>query len=231
MAMSDSMLSEGLSQDFETALSSHYAYEDALSRMEVRNARSALWIVILSGIIGLAALGAFAAWLIKRLKRTQKEKAKMQLLHQDEISKKEKEIEFLRGKFGEAFLSRYSELERMARIRFELPKGEEDGKSAATAEKFLKDFSLNGEKTGVLENAVNEYTDGALARLRASFPTLKGADYLLFAYAALGFSHQAMAVLLGEEKIEAVYNRKARLKTRIRNSELPDKAALLAVLG
>ena len=48
-------------------------------------------------------------------------------------------------------------------------------------------------------------------------PNLKEADYLLFLYTTLGFSITAIALFLNEEKVDAVYNRKARLKNKIRN--------------
>lgn len=55
-----------------------------------------------------------------------------------------------------------------------------------------------------------------ISRFKAAFPDLKDADYKLFLFLTLGFSIPAITLLLREDKIEAVYNRKARLKTKIK---------------
>ncbi len=79
---------------------------------------------------------------------------------------------------------------------------------------MITDFA--NEKTETLEGVVNEYYDNAISELKQELPKLKEADYLLFIYSVLGFSSDAIAMLLKEEKTDSVYERKRRLKAKIK---------------
>ena len=68
-----------------------------------------------------------------------------------------------------------------------------------------------------METFANEHNSNIITSFKADLPNLKEADYLLFLYTTLGFSITAIALFLNEEKGDAVYNRKARLKNKIRN--------------
>lgn len=60
-------------------------------------------------------------------------------------------------------------------------------------------------------------------------PKLRDADLLLFEYIAVGFSPIAICVLMNE-KIENIYNKKSRLKSKIQNSLSPRKSEILGLL-
>ena len=80
-----------------------------------------------------------------------------------------------------------------------------------------------------LEDSLNESGDQVMARLRAAFPQWKEEDFLLYMFAAAGFSSTTISTLLEKDK-PYVYNRFYRLKERIRNSESEDKSFLLSQL-
>lgn len=84
---------------------------------------------------------------------------------------------------------------------------------------------MSDERIAELEDTLNTNDVNIIAFLREELPKLKEADYRLFIYSALGFSNSAIALLLKEDKIESIYNRKARLKTKIKklNSSRKDK--------
>ena len=84
-------------------------------------------------------------------------------------------------------------------------------------EKLIKQFSSNSQKIAELETFANEHYSNIITSFKTDLPNLKDADYLLFLYTTLGFSITAIALFLNEEKVDAVYNRKARLKNKIRN--------------
>lgn len=56
-----------------------------------------------------------------------------------------------------------------------------------------------------------------ILHLKKDFPKLKEEDYRLFLYLMFGFSARSISLFMGE-KIEVVYNRKSRLKSKIKNS-------------
>ena len=90
-------------------------------------------------------------------------------------------------------------------------------KISAEIEKLVNQFSSDSQKIAELETFANEHYSNIITSFKTDLPNLKEADYLLFLYTTLGFSITAIALFLNEEKVDAVYNRKARLKNKIRN--------------
>ena len=90
-------------------------------------------------------------------------------------------------------------------------------KISVEIEKLIKQFSSDSQKIAELETFANEHYSNIITSFKSDLPNLKEADYLLFLYTTLGFSITAIALFLNEEKVDAVYNRKARLKNKIRN--------------
>ena len=72
-----------------------------------------------------------------------------------------------------------------------------------------------------LERNADRFHGGLMSRFRSEMPGLKENDYLLMLFSTLGFSMAAITLLLKEDKIEAVYNRKSRLKSRIKRRNPP----------
>ncbi len=68
-----------------------------------------------------------------------------------------------------------------------------------------------------LEQALNESADNVMVLLREAFPKWKEEDFLLYLFAASGFSSTTISTLLGKDK-PYVYNRLYRLKERIRTA-------------
>ena len=68
-----------------------------------------------------------------------------------------------------------------------------------------------------LEQALNESADNVMVQLRAAFPKWKEEDFLLYLFAASGFSSTTISTLLGKDK-PYVYNRLYRLKERIKST-------------
>ena len=81
-----------------------------------------------------------------------------------------------------------------------------------------------------LEELLDENSDGVMTKLREEFPNWKEEDFLLYSFAASGFSSTTISTLMGNEK-SVIYNRIWRLKGRLSNSESPLKEFFLSCLG
>ena len=68
-----------------------------------------------------------------------------------------------------------------------------------------------------LEQALNESADNVMLKLREAFPKWKEEDFLLYLFAASGFSSTTISTLLEKDK-PYVYNRLYRLKERIKSA-------------
>jgi hypothetical protein len=80
-----------------------------------------------------------------------------------------------------------------------------------------------------LEQALNESSDNVMAKLREAFPKWKEEDFLLFLFAASGFSSTTISTLLEKDK-PYVYNRLYRLKERIKVSSPKERELFLDCL-
>ena len=81
-----------------------------------------------------------------------------------------------------------------------------------------------------LEEILDADCDGVMTKLRDEFPSWKEEDFLLYSFAASGFSSTTISTLMGKEK-SVIYNRIWRLKGRISNSDSPLKEFFLSCLG
>lgn len=88
--------------------------------------------------------------------------------------------------------------------------------------------ALTGNELGAkeLESYVNRYTDNLISQVREHYPNLKGNDIKLLLYCILGLSTRTICILIGE-KAEIVYNRKSRLKAKIKEADTPCRDVLL----
>ena len=68
-----------------------------------------------------------------------------------------------------------------------------------------------------LEQSLNESADNVMVKLREAFPKWKEEDFLLYLFAASGFSSTTISTLLEKDK-PYVYNRLYRLKERIKSA-------------
>ena len=81
-----------------------------------------------------------------------------------------------------------------------------------------------------LEQSLNSRYSDVMTHLRTSFPSWKEEDFLLYCFAASGFSSTTISTLLEKDK-PYVYNRIYRIKERIKNSDTTDKELFLSLLA
>lgn len=79
-----------------------------------------------------------------------------------------------------------------------------------------------------MEQAVNDCRDNLLVVVKDKYPDMKPEDYQLLVYLASGLSTRTISLLL-DEKIEVIYKRKSRLKTRLKEIVAPGYPDILSV--
>ncbi len=91
------------------------------------------------------------------------------------------------------------------------------GKIIIELKNIVKGFS---EDTNMLNEHIacaDSCTDGLYSVFIKDMPTLKREDHLLFLYQTMGFSPRSIALFLNKN-LDVVYNRKSRLKAKIKKS-------------
>lgn len=81
---------------------------------------------------------------------------------------------------------------------------------------MIEDLSIESDKISNLEKQVNDSHGGLMSDFRKDVEGLKEIDYRLYLFCVLGLSTATISLLLKEDKIGAVYNRKRRLKDKIK---------------
>lgn len=83
--------------------------------------------------------------------------------------------------------------------------------------KQIQKLTMDTDNIIELEKIINTYLDNLIINFKNDMPNLKESDYNLYVYSVLGFSARAISLFINE-KIEIVYNRKSRLRAKIKSS-------------
>ena len=141
----------------------------------------------------------------------------------DELTSMQKRIDYL---FGEQFAT----LDRLVNTYLD----HEGSKRNSTAilhelEQQISEFS-SAKKIRQLEQAINETKQQIVARLREQIPNIRETEIHLFLYLCAGFSLRTISLLMND-KLENIYNKKSRFKSKIQRFDTPDKEDFLRVIS
>ena len=223
----EDVLESSLSQNFATTISLYYKKENALVEEELQKTKFSRFFII-----------AFFALLITLFiirYRKQQEKLNKNLIIaqnlQDIINFKNNNLEEANKTIKELINTKFDIINNLCVKYFE-------NKTSLKAKKLISDEVDNlikelssNKQIKELELQVDKYLDNIVHDLKNDLPHLKPQDYNLFLYSILGFSTTAITLLLGEEKNDAVYNRKARLKNKIKLLESNKQGRYLPFLN
>ncbi|WP_307756511.1 hypothetical protein [uncultured Alistipes sp.] len=95
--------------------------------------------------------------------------------------------------------------------------------------KAINDLGQDKKTKAGLEQIVNACNDNVMIKLREQLPQMKEADLELLCYLFAGFSYRTISIFT-QEKVENIYNRKSRLRSRIANSDAPDRDLFLKMI-
>jgi tetratricopeptide (TPR) repeat protein len=108
---------------------------------------------------------------------------------------------------------------------------ENDGKRTAKEIKaFIKDVFLNKNTIENIVKTINRHTDNLIKKFYLCYPKLKEDEYRLYIFSVAGLSASALSLIFDESK-EVIYNRKSRLKAKIKNSGLSECEIFLSYLN
>lgn len=227
MVRNDSALVNSLSQGFGAELSDYYDYETRIKDLELKNVKMFNWIVIIIAILIVAMVLILIVWMRKR--HNQNIEKNLNIAHnlREILALREAQYLNAQNEILKLLSSRFIIFDSLFASYYEskVAKGLRK-RISEEVEKLIFDL-MTEERLSEFEDLLNKNGHGIVALLKKDLPDLKDADYRLFIYSALGFSNIAIALFLDEDKIEAVYNRKARLKAKIKKSDSVNKDLFL----
>ena len=205
--------------------------ELALHRERIQNERMMWILIVVCGLfVGLWCAQSFRRRMQDKLMRQESlvkdaESLRSDFLYQVEINKN------ISGSLRDLFRHEYTVVDRLCSAYYESGDSKYDKQRVVReVEGIINKLSRDTSHLQQLQVHADRYTDGLCTAFRKDFPKLKEPDYRLFLYLVLGFSARSISLLLSE-KIDVIYNRKSRLKAKIKDSDAEDKKKYLAIFG
>lgn len=207
--------------------------ERALETERTKTIKFRTYFVISLLLLLIGILTALTVYFLRRQRKKEEENLSL-VLQLREILERMGIAEESHEKTVRSLLaSKYSLLNQLSRIIYETPQTVKARRRMSdTIEKIISDFSDDSSaKYGELVTLVDELFDGVVSRFRDDFPSLRKADYGLFLYSILGFSASTISIFLKEDNVISVYERKRRLRNKIKNSNVPSRTLYLEFLN
>lgn len=223
----DSVLATVLQNNVADALTNYEQTKQKLHRERIKNERL-LWTLI----VAIVLISSFTVIYMLRKNLQEKERQqeaiinnaesiKADLLHQIETNA------IVSSSIKELFRQNYSLVNNLCATYYESSSEKSEKKRIITeVEKIVHEFSDDKKTLNELREYADKYTNGSYSAFRKDFPGLKEDEYRMFLYIMLGFSARSISLFL-RNKIDIIYNHKARLKTRIKNSSAARKMEYL----
>lgn len=171
------------------------------------------------GLVLLLAAAGIIAWLRQRLKLQSFQNEALMA----EASGLKNQIDASRGNVCRLETKLHGLLEKRFALIDSLCQTYYESQGTKTERKAIIDKvkseieSVRTDSFAEMEQAVNDCRDNILVRVKAARPDIRTEDYQLLVYLASGLSTRTISLLLGES-VDAIYKRKSRLKSRLRES-------------
>ncbi len=230
MMQNDSVLENSLNQGFSHSLADYYYYENQIQEFKLKNERrnSAFVIFILCLLILIIIF--CGVWLINKQKRTVKRNITIAENLNDILSLRDTDLKIAQEHLRELLSSKYAEFNELCTAYYENQSTNSLKKRISNEVEALINSFSSIEKLKEFESIIDKNCSQLMSSLKNDLPNLKDADYRLFIYCLFGFSNSAISLFLKEDNLESVYNRKARLKTKIKKLSSIKKDIYLSYL-
>lgn len=185
------------------------------------------WIIAGAGVLTIAVIALIAQIYARRMERIRREN----LAIKSELSNAMHSNDELNGKIDRLFGERLDALNKICNEYFE-KKDAETESVRLTVYNEVENIIMSlrsREAIATIEETVNTYRNGIMARLREQVPQLSAADIMTVTYLYAGFSPKAVCIFT-DSKIKNFYNRRQRLRDKIANSGAADRDEFLSYL-
>lgn len=115
-------------------------------------------------------------------------------------------------------------------VNQKLPHGIREKKILSDLEKIWSTYYMDEHYIAELEKQVDKIYDNLMSDLQREIPNLRIVDRRLYLYLVLQLSYSVIMILMKEDKVTNVYNRRRHLKERIINSKSPFADRFLSLI-
>lgn len=206
-----------MSHNLTTSIAEYYNLNKKIDEAEIQSTRIMNWAVIISSMSIILIL-VMVGWYVYNI-QNKKISAKVLLANQlqEELSKSKQDNTNSTDIIKSLMSTQYELLEELSSIVLRNNDTKVARKKIAdTVTRIIEEFSIRSDKIVALENKVDSLYNNLMSDFKIDLPNLKEVDYRLFLFSVLGLSNATISLFLKEDKIDAVYNRKRRLKDKIK---------------
>lgn len=230
-SVADQSFRIGVSHSLSSSLSDYFEIDRRAVKAELNASKTTLLVIGLLSFVIIAILSVSIGLLIRSNRQKHEESIRFaeSLRLEMEIQRKNA----LKDEEDKRLLltDNFQVLEDFGRIMMETPDSKKALKKAAEAvSRLLDELSGWGDRTKELARKVDMTYDNLLSDFWKDMPSLKEADYLLYLYSILNVSIPTISIILKESKIESIYNRKRRLKDKIKLLDITKRERYLKYL-
>lgn len=206
-----------VSHNLTTSIAGYFEERNTIDEIELRTSRLKNCLILLIAFFLISVIVGVSIYIYRWQKRKIAESVLFADQLRDELKRAEQEHCLSTGVLKSLGEVKYDMLEQLCAIAYY------SNDSAYTRKKItenvnrlLSEFSITGERMTEVEMQIDATHGHIMSDLRKDLPELKEADYRLFLFTILELSPASISLLLKEKKVDAVYNRKRRLKNKIK---------------
>ncbi|MDE6670374.1 MAG: hypothetical protein K2K26_11925 [Muribaculaceae bacterium] len=230
--VTNDILRSAMKQELTTALAEYFEFDKKLNNAKLKASRIKIWLIVTVSLLILSIW----FYITNSIRRRQKQEIATKVLFAEQL---QEALEQSRNENSASFqiiktllASKYELFEELSEIliRYNDTKIARR-KIADRVTELIDSLSIKGDKIKELEKQVNELYNNLYSDFKNDLPGLKEADYLLYLFSVLSLSSTSISLLLKEDKVDAVYNRKRRLKDKIKQLEAPKRDRYMSYLS
>jgi len=218
-----------VSHNLTSSLAEYYALNKELDESKIHSSRVTTWIITMSLILVILLMSVLGWQIYNYQNRKISEKVLLANQLQEDLENSKHANSSATSVIKSLMSTKYELLEELSLIVLRNNDTKVARKKIADAvTRLIEDFSIHSEKIVLLEKKVDSLYDNLMSEFKKDLPNLKEVDYRLFLFSVLGLSNATISLFLKEDKIDAVYNRKRRLKDKLKQLGSPKSERYLA---
>ena len=225
----DSIIGLNINQNLSGTL---YEYHEYRLKSEIERkhlANIVAWLIGCGAFILIFGVCYFAyRYIVKQRKIVNRNVEIAENLKEILVDKEKETDKIILSMLGE----RFDVLDNLCKLMYETPnKTQAKRKISQEVESMIRQCSQDQKRIKELEQYADTHYGNIVSDFRRDLPTLIPNDYLLFMYSLYGFSSSAIALFLELDNVSGVYDRRKRLKNKIKTIGGKNKDRYLAVLA
>ncbi|MDE6581596.1 MAG: hypothetical protein K2K47_03600 [Duncaniella sp.] len=208
---------ENTSNSLTTSLTEYFDIKDKHQDSLIQASRLKNWIILIIAVFLISVVVFVSFLLLIKQKRKIEEKVVFAEQLKSDIDRMKTESADAIKLIQKLMSTKYKLLENLSIIMMESTDTKAARRRIAdSVTGIIEDLSIGSKSIQLLEDDANSVYNNILYDFRIDLPDLKEADYRLYVYSIFGLSNSVISLFLKEDKIEAVYNRRRRLKDKIK---------------